>query len=96
MLLFPQYLPTPDTQASSLGFFRPSVADALLGDHHWQLGVSGTSCRSLEIIRRVHCQKAKSGLFLFRYISNQVLRTDVTTGLVEKSRRMYRDVSRYT
>jgi len=43
---FLQYPSTPGTRAAPLGFLRPSVANALLEDHHSQLDASGGSCWS--------------------------------------------------
>ena len=99
---FLNYPPTAGTQASPLGFLRPSVAEALLNDHHSQLGVYGQSCWSFHG-KENHLSGSPSigqvwALSFLPHISNQALRTDVAMRLVEKWRQtgMFPDILKGT
>ena len=95
---FLNYPPIAGTQASPLGFLRPSVAEALLNDHHSQLGVYGRSCWSFHGKENHLSGSLSTGqlwaLSFSPHISNQALRTDVAMRLVEKWRQtgMFPDI----
>jgi len=87
---FLQYPSTSGKRAAPLGFLRPSVANALLEDHHSQPDASGRSCWSFhgkdQPLTGSLSKNDMWALSFSPHIRSEALRTQAVTRLVEKWR----------